>query len=716
MPEAAAWPPQDERSVLGKKIPRLDGPDKVTGRAKYAFDINRPDMLYAKVLGAKHAAATVTEFDPSEAEAMEGVEAIWVQPDIDGKTIHYSGQVLAAVAAVTEEIAEEALHRIHVAYELRDPVTDDTTPEHGGNVDEDVRGSIEDVEQAFEDADVVSSGHYGCATITHCCLEPHGHVAEFRDGDLHIWASTQNVSRYGQGLTDTAELPQDRIHVICEHMGGGFGSKLGDDIWGRAAVHLAKVTGKPVKLLLDRDLEQQIAGSRPSSHADVEIALNNDGEILAWRSHDWGSGGQGGYNRPHLPYTLSNLSPAVMRTQRVATNRGSARAWRAPLHPNGCLITMAALEDAAAAIGMDALEFFLNHVVDLTNNAEAYREELPIAAEMISYQDKAHLRGDETPGPVKRGLGIALHQWGGMGHNSNADVTIHPDGSVEVACGTQDLGTGSRTVLAIVVGETLGLPVDRVHPKIGRNAYPISGASGGSTTIGGISAASRLAAVAARDALFERVAPELGVEPGELEARDGRVQEQGNPENGMSWEEACGVLGVDSLTERGECVPPQAAQAGLISAGAAGCQIADVSVDVETGVVKLNEFVCVQDCGLIVSMETARSQVFGGMIMGVSYALYEEAIYDPVNGVMLNPDLEFYRLASMAEVGDLKVHMMTGPRYDERGVIGLGEPPVIGPGAAISNAIANACGVRVGMMPMTPDRVIQALAEGGKLA
>jgi xanthine dehydrogenase YagR molybdenum-binding subunit len=342
-----------------------------------------------------------------------------------------------------------------------------------------------------------------------------------------------------------------------------------------------------------------------------------------------------------------------------------------------------------------------------------YTEELKIAADLIGYRQKAHLRGDPRPGSVKRGLGMSMHTWGGRGHRSECDVTINPDGSVEAKTGSQDLGVGTRTVITIVVAETLGLPMESVKVEIGRNSYPASGGSGGSTTVGGVSTASRLASTDALNALIEVVAPKLGVQADALEASDGYIRQIDKPNNRIAWKNACALLGVNSITKRGLNDPGPAEQQGFISQGVGGVQMADVAVDIETGVVTINEMVGVQDCGLIIDLKTAESQVHGSMIMGVAYALYEEAVYDFKTGRMLNADMEFYRLAGLKDVGKLKVHMMTSKSYEDRGVIGLGEPPVISPGAAIANAVANACGVRVPHLPLTPDRVIAALQKGG---
>jgi xanthine dehydrogenase YagR molybdenum-binding subunit len=419
----------------------------------------------------------------------------------------------------------------------------------------------------------------------------------------------------------------------------------------------------------------------------------------------------GNFGAPPLPYIFAvpNRSTA---SQGIRTNRGPSQAWRAPGHPQGCLITMAALEDLAAKLNMDALEFFLKNIDFAPEELrDVYREELRIAAEMIDYKRKAHPRGDTAKGQIKRGLGISLHTWGGAGHASACDVTINPDGSVITSIGTQDLGVGTRTCVGVVVAESLGLPLAAVQVNIGRNSYPADGASGGSTTIGGISSSSRRAAIAVLDELLKRVADELKIPADKLEAVDGRIREIGNPDKSIAWKDACRLLGQTAITQQGTHTPgPRTELTGSV---VGGVQIADVSVDIETGVVTMNEMIAVQDCGLIIDLKTAESQVYGAMIMGVTYALFEEAIYDRQTGRMLNPDMEFYRLAGMSDIGQLKVHMMTGPGYDERGVIGLGEPPVISPGAAISNAVANAVGVRVPTLPLTPDRVLAALEAGG---
>jgi xanthine dehydrogenase YagR molybdenum-binding subunit len=370
---------------------------------------------------------------------------------------------------------------------------------------------------------------------------------------------------------------------------------------------------------------------------------------------------------------------------------------------------MGALDDLAAKLNMDPLEFFSKNSDLAGERGEVYRQELRKAAELIEWQKNWHPRGHATPSSIKRGLGISLHTWGGRGHNSNCNVNIHPDGSVEVSLGSQDLGTGTRTVITIVAAETLGLPLEAIKLSIGDTKYPASGASGGSTTVGGVSASTRRGCIDALDQLFAAVAPSLGVPADQLLATGGKIQAKDDPSKSLTWKQACAKLGVKTIQVAGKNPGP----CSLGSSGVGGVEIADVSVDTETGIVKINKMVCAQDCGLIIDMKTAESQCYGAMIMGISYALFEQKIMDDATGRMLNPNMEFYKLAGIGDIGELVVHMMTGPGYDERGTIGLGEPPVISPGAAISNAVANAIGVRVPTLPITPEKVLAALEKGG---
>src|SRR5712692_9724712 len=287
----------------------------------------------------------------------------------------------------------------------------------------------------------------------------------------------------------------------------------------------------------------------------------------------------------------------------------------------------------------------------------------------MGWKQKWHPRGQSNADGMARGVGLSFHTWGGRGHASDCDLTIHPDGSVDIKMGSQDLGTGTRTCILMVAADTLGISMDAIQLQIGDTTYPPSGGSGGSTTIGGVSSSTRRAAVDARDALFAKVAPALNAQPEELESLDETVRVKSNPSRSLTWKEACSKLGAMPLTVRGKN-PDKSKPPDLTNSGVGGVGMAEVEVDIETGVVKVKKMVAVQDCGLIIDLKMAESSCYGALTMGISYALFEEKVMDQTTGRMLNPNMEFYRLAGLNDIPELVVQMMTGKGYDERGVIG----------------------------------------------
>ncbi len=707
------WPAAGDRRLIGKSISRIDGPAKSSGRAKYSLDINLPGMLFAKSVNCPYAHVRIKSIDTSAAEKMPGVKAVRVIMGV-GKEVQWAGDQVAAVSAVSEEIAEDAARAVKVEYEQLPFLVNEADfdkDKTAGRTRQAAELKVGDPDKAFSDPDVVThEGHYGIPVITHCCLEPHGHVTEWMGPQsLRTFSSTQGVSAMPAQFAEALNIPANNVQTICRYIGGGFGSKFQMDAWGLASAQMAKDAGKPVKYLLERAEELETAGCRPSGFARVKVGAKKDGTLVAWESDCWGTGGPTPSGVLPIPYVL-DIPNRIRRHTFILANIGPARAWRAPNHPQAALLTMTPIDDLAAKLNMDPLQLLMKNA-DLASEGrgKVYREELQKVAEMSEWSKYWHPRGDKTPGHIKRGLGVSIHTWGGRGHAGNCLVTIQPDGSVTAELGSQDLGTGTRTVIAIVAAETLGLPVEAIRVKIGDSHYPFDGPSGGSTTVGGVSASTRRAAVDARDQLFAAVAPGLGVPADQLEAVDGKIQAKGDASKSLTWKQACRKLGVKTVQAHGK----NPGQCMLGSSGVGGAMVADVSVDTETGLVKINRMAVAQDCGLIIDMKTAESQCYGAMIMGICYSLFEEKIMDNITGRMLNPNMEFYKLAGIGDIGELKVHMMTGPGYDERGVIGLGEPPVISPGAAISNAVANAIGVRVPTLPVTPEKVLAALAKGG---
>jgi xanthine dehydrogenase YagR molybdenum-binding subunit len=705
------YPPMEERRIIGKRISRLDGLQKASGKAKYNSDVRPAGTLHAAMLASPHAHARVKSIDVSPAKSSPGVTAVTVVAE-PGTELNWAGQEIAFVAATTEELARDAVRKIKVEYEVLPHLVREDVLSKAGNrgkpAGEVVSG---DPDAAFKDADAVHEGDYGIPVITHCCLEPHGQTVAWNPSTnkIEFWPSTQNVSAVGGDLAKALELPATDVHVHQDHIGGGFGSKFQADVWGRECAKLSTMSGgKPVKFFLERREELTIAGVRPSVYAKVKIAAKKDGTITAWDSITWMTGGNGGggLNADLLPYVYRNVANRRINHTAVMTNNGASRAWRAPNHPQVCYVTCGAMDDLAAKLNMDPLDLFMKNA-GLTARPEVYRAQLQKAAEMIGWKQNWHPRGKGATGPVKRGLGLAVGTWGGAGHASQCRCVIHPDGSVDIELGSQDLGTGTRTIINQVASESLGLPMSGVNVKLGDNSYPVSGASGGSTTVGGVSASTRKATLNALEKLFAAVAPSLGAQPDQLQAVDGKIQVKGDSSKSLTWKAACAKLGVNPISEMG--ANDQRNPMGLTTAGVGGVQMADVNVDTETGIVKINKIVAVQDMGLVINPKTADSQIYGGVIMSVCAALFEERVADEMAGKVLNADMEFYKLAGIADIGEIEIHLDITPDHDKRGVIGLGEPAAVPGIAAIANAVTNAIGVRPALLPYTPKNVLNAI-------
>lgn len=704
-----AWPPREKRRQIGKSPNRLDGPEKVSGKAKYGSDIHLPGMLYGAMLTCPHAHARITSIDMSAAEKSPGVAAVHVISPA-GTEIQWQGTEVAAVAAATENQARDAVRKIKVQYEvLPHVVREEDLSKVGGRAKPAGEQITGDPDKAFQEADVVSEGEYGLPVVAHSCLESHGGVLHWQGDRISYWCSTQAVSGIPGTLAPMVKVPVANIRALQQHIGGGFGSKFSADRWdGVSAMLSQKAGGKPVKFFLDRAVDLNIAGNRPSAYSKIKLGAKKDGTITVWQSQSWATGGFTGGGMPPTPYVYTNVPNKRINHTAVSINAAGQRAWRAPNNQQASYLTCCAIDDVAAALKMDPMEVFAKNA-NYTPRAETYRSQFVKASELSDWKRLWHQRGDAGSGPVKRGLGIGINAWGGAGHASQCRATINPDGSVVLEIGTQDLGTGTRTIIVQVAAETLGLPLNAITLRIGDSAFPPSGASGGSTTVGGVSSSTRKACVNALAKLFDVAGPALGAPPDQLEMVDGRIQQKGNPSKSLTWQAACRKMGTSKISEMGENNPRS--PGGLNTGGVGGVQVADVSVDTETGIVKLNKFVCVQDCGMIINPKLAESQCYGGIIMGISTALFEERIMDPVTGMMINDDFDTYKLPGIGDIGEIVVHLQMEPEHDSRGVIGLGEPPAIGIQAAIGNAVANALGVRVPYMPMTPDRVLAALEK-----
>ena len=549
MPEYS-WPPMEKRKVIGTRVDRVDASVKLTGKAKYPFDVKFPGLLHAAMLTCPHAHARVKALDTRDAAISAGVTAVEVISK-PGTEIQWAGCEVAAVAAETPDLARDAVRKIKVEYEVLPHVVNEEDLSKVGSrakaAGEQVTG---DPDKAFQEADVVAEGQYGIPVLVHATPEPHGQVIRFNGDEVQVWPSTQGVCPYSQDLSKGLGVPVTKVHARMDYIGSGYGSKFPSDRWAVVAAHLSKNSGaRPVRLFLDRATDVTIAGNRPSAFAQIKIAAKRDGTITAWQSKSWATGGFTGGGMPPIPYVYTDIPNKRLQHTAVAVNAGPSRAWRAPNHPQASFLTCAAMEDLAAKLNMDPMELFALNA-GLTARGEVYRAQLIKAADVSEWKKLWHPRGQSGPGPVKRGLGLGVGTWGGAGHSVGCRTTIHPDGAVDLELGTQDLGTGTRTIITMVAAETLGLPTSAINLRIGDNKYPPGDASGGSTTVGGTSSATRKSTINALAKLFETVAPALGTTPGQMEAVDGEIRVKGGGKS-VSWKAACQKLGMKSITEMG---------------------------------------------------------------------------------------------------------------------------------------------------------------------
>ena len=467
------WPQQ--RRLLGTKIQRLDGPEKATGRARYTFDINRPGMLYAKILRCPYAHARVRTLDTAAAQKMPGFKAIYnmVKP---GTELYYAGAEILAIAADTEEHCDDAIRAVQIAYDtdlpfqvreedgLRLRAQPSTVPAGGGkgggmgggNVTSNTQTGGGWNAQSF-DGLTVHEGTYGMPVISHQCLESHGVVCEWDEKleNITIWASSQAVTGSAGSLNgQPTSLPAARVKAITHYMGGGFGSKFGNETENQACAELARTARAPVKLMLDRAEEMTCKGMRPSAYGKIKIGATAQGNLRAYEAVAHGSPGTANAAALQIPYVYPGI--AFSRTvEIVRLNTQASRAWRAPSHPQSCTLTDQPLDDLAARLNINPMEMRLRNLPANDNNAAqmapfswnairntVYRQEIEIARKLSEWDRKWHAPGAGN-GPIKTGIGMALHTWAGTGNNNNdVRVTISNDGSVLVQ--SADAGSWHR--------------------------------------------------------------------------------------------------------------------------------------------------------------------------------------------------------------------------------------------------------------------------------
>jgi xanthine dehydrogenase YagR molybdenum-binding subunit len=754
--EAPPLPPNAGLAWIGKPVPRIDAHAKVTGAARFTVDVKLRGMLHGRLLRSPFPHARLVALDLGKAQQQPGVRAALPINETVGRAVEapaggsspaaaaarrvlYVGDIVAGVAAATPAGAEAALRLIRAEYQPLPFVVDIESarksdaprvfdgpvqgggfaagaplPQQGNVRGPNKAGSRGDVSAGFAQADVVVEGEFRTQVQTHCCLETHAVVADWRPDGLTVYMSTQYTAGVRRELAQAFGLPLGSVRVVVDAMGGGFGSKSGAGNYVRAAVALSRQARAPVRLVLDREEEQQDSGNRPATVQRLRIGARRDGTLSAIALDAYGTAGVGlGAGVGNFAQSLYDCANFDIAQSDVFINAGPGSAMRAPGNVPGAYALEQLLDELALKLDMDPLA-----LRDRIDPSAVRREERRVGAARFGWSRRQAAGSGSGSGPVRRGIGMAQSYWGAnVVTNASCEVRILRDGSVELLSSVQDIGTGIGTVLAQVVAEELGLRPEEIVIRIGDTDFPAGPPSYGSIATGSITPPARNAAHRALRELFDAAAPALGTAPERLIARGGRIAAADGTRS-MSFREAAARL----RTERIGVVASRADDYGgfarkMGDMGSArnalgGVQFAQVAVDVETGIVRVERVVAVQDCGRPMNPRQIESQVHGGVLMGVSYALYEERVLDRRSGRVLNADLEHYKIGRSREVPEIDVILLENYQgTSATDAYGIAEPANIATAPAIANAVYNAIGVRLRQLPMTPAAILAALGR-----
>jgi xanthine dehydrogenase YagR molybdenum-binding subunit len=583
-----------------------------------------------------------------------------------------------------------------------------------GNMRGPARNDRGDIARGFATADVIVEHEYRTQVQTHVPMETHGIVADWRDDGLTIYASTQHTLSVRDEAAEIFGLDKARIRVFSEFTGGGFGAKYGIGNYGSLAVHLSRRAKAPVRFMLDRREEHTTVGNRPATLQRLKIGAKRDGSLTAIELHSFGTGGVAagaGVGSCHAGlYACENVATEHYD---VFTNAGPAAAFRGPGQVQGIFALEQSIDELAHRLNLDPLELRSRIDVRDTDDCKARKIERQRGAQLFEWNRRRPPASDR--GALKRGIGVAQSQWYYIVHkDTECEIRVLGDGTVQAFNSSQDIGTGTRTVFAQTVAEEFGLRAEDIDARIGDSRYPSGPPSGGSRVTSSLTPAARNAAYRAAREIAKRVAPLLNAKPEEIVFKGGRIV---GPQRSLEFRDAIRQAKIDAIVQRAQRTPDYEGYARAMGDlqmskhGIGGVQFAEVLVDTQTGVVKVERIVAVHDCGRPINPQLVESQIYGGVIQGVSYALYEERHLDAATGVQLNANVDQYKIVGSRETPRIEVHVIEQhggqSSTDARGVA---EPANVATAAAIANAFFNATGKRALTLPLTPANVLAALS------
>ena len=755
-----------EFDVVGTRPIRHDGTDKVTGRAQYGADVHLPGLLYGAMLRSPHAHARVKSIDASAALAIPGVKAVVTAADLpqpSGETADlgegamtnpkflsnnvlaaekalYKGHAVAAVAADSPHLAEEALSAIRVEYEVLPEVTDvlkameENSPllherletfsfagiqpgglrsndsEKGSNVSNHFVLEKGNPAEGFADALVTVEREYRTATVHQGYIEPQSATALWnKDGEVTIWCSSQGHFAIRDNTALVLDIPVSRIKVIPLEIGGGFGGKLGTYLEAVAAL-LSKKSGQPVKMTMNRAEVFEGTGPTSGSYVKVKMASDREGRITAAEALLVYEGGaypgapiSGGAQCIFGAYDIPN---ARVEAYDVVVNKPKTSAYRAPGAPAAAFAAETVIDELCEKLGRDPLEFRLSNAA-----MEGTRQISGIAFPRIGYVEtvKAAQEHPHYSAPLSgpnRGRGVATGFWRNNTGPSTAFASVNSDGTVSLVEGSPDIG-GTRVVAAMHVAEVLTIPVEDVHPQVAdTDSIGYTSSTGGSSVAFKTGWACYEAAQDIKREMISRAATIWDVGASDVELKKGSLVHSKDPELRMSFKELAGMLnGTGGPIVGRASVDPRGV------GGAFAANIVDVEVDPETGKVQILRYTAVQDAGKAIHPGYVEGQIQGGVVQGIGWALNEEYFFDE-SGRMTNSTFLDYRMPTSLDLPMIDTVIVEVPNPGHPfGVRGVGEVPIVAPMAAIANAIHDAVGVRMTSLPMTPGKVLEELWE-----
>jgi len=695
------WP-QGPREVVGRPATRVDGFERARGEAVYTADLQLNGMLHTAVLRSPHAHAQVRRIDVSKALSLPGVHAAIGPGDIPQLTDHcgFQGAAVAAVCADTFAQARAALRAIDVEWDVREPLLDpDEAVRRGALLAEPRVRERGDFERGLAEADVVVTGEFRTGTVLHNSLETHQAVVQWTGDGVDVHISTQFIWGIRDEVSSELGLPRDKVRVVCHYMGGGFGAKNDAGDYTFVAAELAKRTGRPVRCALTRREENLAAGNRNATVQRLTIGATSDGKLTALGGDYVNAVGWDGWLAPtdgplHMLYACPNVRSTLYGAK---LNTPPMKAFRAPGFVEGTFGLETLLDELAAKLDLDPLELRrLNHADRDASDDRPYSSKnlLECYRRAQAHWDRRHDVRSRSTDTVKRGVGTASQIWyGGGGPPSYAWVRVGSDARATVVTAMQDIGTGTKTAMAQIAAEELGIPLEHVTVSVGDSARgPYASISAGSSTTPSMGPAVRAAAADARRQIDEI------------------AEQRGTPDAPI--EEVVSLLEDAQILGRGARGPNPTGMQVLTF----GVHVAEVAVDVETGEIWVDRVAAIHDVGRVINPLGASSQIEGGVIQGIGHTLSEERLFDPRTGAILTTTLDAYRLPTIADVPEIVTELVDVPdeHLTNLGSKGLGEPPIVPVAAAIANAIRDATGAEVRQLPITREELLRALHEAAE--